>query len=346
MINSLTRKKLKILIRTAGGTAHNRQLGLGHIYRCLNLATYLKSNEIHFLVEDYGGVKQILKEKKFKNIQLLKKGINFNSDIKKSISYIQKKKIDIIIIDKYKINPIYVKKLSQYTKTVVISDLKNINYHADLIVNGFIGYRNQISKNKFGVKCLLGPSYQILNKNFSKMKLSHKKKYNLLVTFGGFDEKNITGLLLKPLTRFLRKIKVKIILGPSTKKSNKIRNWQRIYQKNVRIIDKTKDMYREIACANFGICSGGITSYEFAALHVPFVIICQVGHQLTTAKEWQRRKIAINLGLVNKRTEKRVERLLERLVRGEEVYRFSKKPIVDGKGLKRVSLEILRMIEK
>jgi len=342
----LTRKKLKILIRTAGGAARNKQLGLGHVYRCLSLAKYLQSYENHFLVEDYGGVKEILKENKSKNYNLLKKGIRLNSDIKKTISYIQKKKIDLIIIDKYKVNSHYVKKVSQYTKTVVISDLKNIDYHGDLIVNGFVGYRNQITKNKFGVKCILGPSYQILDKKFSKIKNSRKKKYDLIITFGGFDEKNIIGLLLKPLTVFLDKIKIKIILGPSTRKSNKIRKWHLKHRKNVNVINKTKDMYREITSANFGICAGGITSYEFASVKIPFAIICQVKHQLITAREWHQRNVALNLGLFNKKIEKRIERLLERLVQGKGVYQYSKKTIVDGMGAKRVSDEILRMIEE
>jgi len=339
----LYKEDLKILIRTSGGRAPNKELGLGHVYRCVNLASYFKSNYLYFLVEDWGGVKKILKENKCPNVFFLKKGIKLNSDIKQTISHIQKKKIDIIIIDKYRINPKFIKKVGEYAKTVVISDLKNIDYDCDLIINGFIGYKNKVIKNRYGSRCLLGPSYQILNRSFAKRKTKYKKRYKLLITLGGFDEKKIIEFLSIPLTKFLHKINVKIILGPATKKSEKIRKWEKNYRKFVEIIDKTNDMYKEISSANFGICSGGITTYEFAAMKIPFAIICQVKHQLITANEWQHRNIALNLGLVNKEIEKRVEQLFKRLAEGKAVYRFNKKPVVDGLGAKRSATEILKM---
>ena len=64
---------MKILIRTSGGRAPNKELGFGHIYRCLNLAEHLRAHKITFLIEDYGGAKEIIKERGFSNIILLKK---------------------------------------------------------------------------------------------------------------------------------------------------------------------------------------------------------------------------------------------------------------------------------
>ena len=58
--------------------------------------------------------------------------------------HIEKKKIDIVIVDRYKIKNTYLKKIKNVSKLVVISDLNRINYYADLIVNGFIGYQNKI----------------------------------------------------------------------------------------------------------------------------------------------------------------------------------------------------------
>ena len=63
------RKNLNILIRTAGGKETKQELGLGHIYRCLNLAKELKPNKINFLLEDFGEAKKIIEERGFKNIK-------------------------------------------------------------------------------------------------------------------------------------------------------------------------------------------------------------------------------------------------------------------------------------
>ena len=57
---------MKILFRTSGGRIPERQLGLGHIYRCINLSKELHSHEIIFLIEDYGSVSSILKKNNLK----------------------------------------------------------------------------------------------------------------------------------------------------------------------------------------------------------------------------------------------------------------------------------------
>ena len=65
----------KILFRTSGGTAFGKELGMGHIYRCINLATYLKKSKLFFLIEDYGSSKEVVSQRNFKQIFTLKKNI-------------------------------------------------------------------------------------------------------------------------------------------------------------------------------------------------------------------------------------------------------------------------------
>ena len=53
-------EKKSILFRTSGGKSSKRELGLGHIFRCINLAKMVKKNNIEFLIEDFGTVKKKL----------------------------------------------------------------------------------------------------------------------------------------------------------------------------------------------------------------------------------------------------------------------------------------------
>ena len=64
--------KINILFRTSGGVAPNKELGFGHVYRCINLAKKISNNKIFFEIEDYGQVKKILIKNNFKNIFNLK----------------------------------------------------------------------------------------------------------------------------------------------------------------------------------------------------------------------------------------------------------------------------------
>lgn len=333
---------LNILFRTAGGKAPKKELGLGHVFRCLNLASELKGNKIHFLLEDFGGAKKIVLQRGYQNIRVLKKEIDLKQDLKIVQKYIKNKKIDLLIVDRYHVKIPYLKKLQKLVKLVVISDLQNFEFPGDLVVNGFIGFNNKVKKNSFGTKCLLGPHYQILNKKFSERSIRKKQKFDLLVTVGGFDEKNIIDVFLKCLEPNITKIKTKIILGPATSKSKLTKMLEKKYPSNLKIIKSTMDMKQEISKTRFGICSGGITTYEFASMKKPFGIISHVDHQLITASEWEKKGYAKNLGKVGRKTQKDIKNLLNKIVLGQIPYKIKNKNLVDGKGCLRVSREILK----
>ena len=328
----------KILFRTSGGRIRKKELGLGHVFRCINLGYQLKSHQIQFLIEDYGSVSPLLHDHGFKKIFNLIPGISVNDDIKKTVAHILKNKITILIVDKYGLTNLYVKTLKKIVRVVVISDLKNIEYDSDLVINGFIGFNNKIKTNKFKIKCLLGPKYQILNQQYAK-KQHYKKKYDLLITVGGFDANNLLEIILKKISKYEKKIKIKIILGHATKNKSIISKF--VTKSNeITIINKTNNMKKEISSTKFGICAGGITTYEFAALHIPFAIVCQYKHQIFTAKEWHKRKIAKNLGFIQKEP-KKIDLFLNHLMQNKIILNHSN--LVDGLGSKRVAIEILNL---
>lgn len=335
----MKQKKLNILVRTAGGTNTAEELGFGHVYRCINLVSFLSGHNITFLLEDYGGTKKVLNEKGHHQIFLLKKNADVISDLKSTISLIKKKKIDVLIIDRYQTKEKYVSGIRKHVKTVLISDLFKVNYDADLLVNGFIGLKNQARTNQYGTRCLFGPKYQILNKKFAEPKIKLSKRIELLVTLGGFDKNNIVKIILSSLTK--TPVKTKIILGPGTPFTSTIKAIAK-QCKFVKIKQKTNDMRKEILNSAFGICSGGITSYEFASLRVPFAIVCQAKHQLITARQWQQRGIALNLGLASKGIKRKIDILLEQI--SENSSGKVGKKIIDGFGSKRVAREIIKLV--
>jgi UDP-2,4-diacetamido-2,4,6-trideoxy-beta-L-altropyranose hydrolase len=331
---------LNILFRTAGGSARGKQLGLGHIFRCISLAKKFQKHNIYFLIEDYGKAKKIIKENGFKKISVMERGIKVDKESKIIKNYIKKEKIDIVIIDKFPIKRTVLKNIKKFTKVVVISDLKKIEFDVDLIINGFIGFKNKPFKNRFGTRCLIGPKYQILDKIKSKNYSQKDKKIDILASFGGYDENKIGELFLKIIGKNKhKKIKTKLILGPSTIIFSKRK--LKINTQNCKIMRSTKNMLKEMSNCKYGLCSGGLTTYEFASLNIPFGIISQNHHQTITAKEWKKKGTAVNLGLINKNTHKKIEFFLD-LVMNKKLKR-QKKIICDGLGTKRVVNEILKL---
>ena len=339
------KNQTRILFRIAGGKAKNKHLGLGHTFRTINLAKELqKTNEVYFLIEDFGGVKKILKKYGFTKIKKIQNDINLLQDVRITTRHSKKIKADLLIVDRYKVKKEFLKRMKNKIKTVVITDLRNIDYQADLLVNGFIGYKNRKFKNKFRTLCVVGPLYQIINSKFMKQK-KIKKKYTILATFGGLDEKNVSELIVESVEKYFPLIKLKLIVGPIATKSQKINELRKIYPKNIEVQAGTNNMAKEISQAKFGFCSGGLTTYEFAAKKVPFIVICDDSHQLITAGEWHKKKVGINLGLINKNTKRKIQNILEKIILSKKIS-FSNDDFVDGKGVKRVSNEILKIIKK
>ncbi len=269
--------------------------------------------------------------------------MTLKSKILKIEKIVKERKIDVVIFDKYDLKKLVIKKIKKITKVAVISDLKKIDYDADIIINGFIGFKNKKIKNKFGSKCVLGPSYQILNKNYAK-KNGIKKTTKLLVTFGGFDESNLAELFLKVFIKFQYDMKIKVILGPASSKTKKIKKMESKFPKTIEIIDKKKSLQKIISNSEYGICAGGITTYEFASISVPFAIIYQHKHQQITGKAWEKKYKIRNLGFPDNKIESKIEMYLKDIQNKKILMKKDFKNAVDGKGVFRVAEEIRNMV--
>ena len=109
-------------------------------------------------------------------------------------------------------------------------------------------------------------------------------------------------------------------------------------------MNETKNMRKEISETSFGFCAGGITTYEFATMNIPFAIICQYKHQLLTAKAWEKRKIAYNLGLPSNNTNIKIHKILNKIFSGDiNLVQDKGHSVVDGFGAKRAANEILKL---
>lgn len=160
-----------------------------------------------------------------------------------------------------------------------------------------------------------------------------------MITFGGYDEKNIALKIISFLKKKDFKINAKIILGSTNHSLSKnfVKNHSRI-----KIVNKSKNMAKEISEATFGLCSGGMTTYEFACLGTPFAILSQNNHQLKTARNWMKKNVAVNLGKFDSITNKKLEQFFENYLSNSKLQNGRK--FVDGKGSTRVNKEISSLL--
>ena len=90
-----------------------------------------------------------------------------------------------------------------------------------------------------------------------------------------------------------------------------------------------------------GIIGGGISTYEFARLKIPFGIICQYRHQIITSREWAKKNIAENLGMFNFELNTKTKSFLEKIDQDRLRLKTMKK--TEFSDSRKILSEILRL---
>jgi UDP-2,4-diacetamido-2,4,6-trideoxy-beta-L-altropyranose hydrolase len=270
---------MKVFIITEGG----KNIGFGHITRCLSLYQAFEEKEIipEFVLNSDD------------NIEYLLKGINYQK-----LNWIEKsdklfeliKDADIAIIDSYLADSSFYIQISNLVKIpVYIDDNKRLDYPKGVVLNGNIHAETLNYPSKNGITYLLGTKYTPLRKEFwevPKKKIKEKIE-SIMVTFGGDDARNMTPKILRFLKNEYPDIRKNVVIGKSFNNIDKIKkeadyNTKLIYHPNAQ---KVKEI---MLGSDIAISAGGQTLYELARIGVPTIGICVAENQLGSIREWEK----------------------------------------------------------
>ena len=246
----------------------SKEIGLGHITRCLVLANELRDdkNRVYFAIKNYEIAIEKIKEQQFDMIVA-----DDNFDYFKWIEdIIEQQKIDIFIGDIRDGFPI---ELISYMKnknilTVAIDEPSEYSKECDLC---FYPPHASIDKSKYKGKVYQGLEYVILRDEFYK---EYEKKKNdipnILVMMGGTDAYNLSYEVVKRINESNENIEILVIL-------NKIhQDYERIkfLGKNIHIYSDIKNMAEFLLKIDFAVITFGISAYEMLIMNIPTVHIC------------------------------------------------------------------------
>jgi len=271
-------KKQKILFVLTG----YNEVGLGHIYRALQIANDILDHELFFLVDSESllGFK-VIKSKNY-NVQI-QKNKNIIDDIK-SINP------NIVINDILDTSNDYMNQLSKVTSKIInFEDLGKGASKAGIVINAL--YNNVLNKGSY----YSGYNYFIARDEFilTEKKNISRKVENVLITFGGTDPNNLTLKTVKAISSYCENngINITIIAGLGYNKLNTLTDYKKIRIK--KSISNISDYMLE---ADIVFSSAGRTVYEIACIGTPTIILTQNEREnshLFAAKE----NGFINLGL-------------------------------------------------
>ena len=261
-------RKKTILFRVDG----YREIGLGHIYRCLHLAYNLIDHNILFVLNE----KSDIGLEKIKNSFFNYKVIKNNADI---VKIARDYHIDIVVNDILDTSVEYMKNLKNIdAKIVNFEDIGEGSSLADVIINDLYDVSENPPKNSYW-----GQDYYCLRDEFIYIEPHdfREKIKNVLVMFGGTDPSNLTVKTLKALNEMdaFKDVEVNVILGLGYHNFEEIEEFKKF--ENINIFTNVKSVASIMKDADLAISSQGRTIYELAAMNVPTIIMAQNERELT-----------------------------------------------------------------
>ncbi len=254
--------KVKILIVTIG----NNDLGLGHIYRTITLADSFLGNDVSFFLLNSSSDKarSIVKQYGYEIYQGKLEEV-----------FTLSKRFNIIINDILDTDNWYISMLRKQGNFVVnFEDLGSGAQEAHIVFNALYERLDAPVNHRYGYK------YAVLNEKFI---IEPPNNFNdqvsqILITFGGVDQNNLTLRSIRALKSLCtkRKLGLKIIIGPAYKYSKELIEFlRRENLPQIRLVKDVKNMASEMRGIDLAITSNGRTVYELAAMRIPMISIAQ-----------------------------------------------------------------------
>ncbi|UTE77495.1 PseG/SpsG family protein [Rossellomorea sp. KS-H15a] len=331
-----------ILIRADG----NRDRGMGHLYRILNISDYLGNTEhikITILTKGHKETIDFFSKKSLKNYNV----IFLPNDVDKfSESNFITSNFDTIIFDTLDNEIEYLKSFANKTNKIIsFDDLGTGLSLCDTVINALVNTPIEIINKYKQTQFLIGPSYLPIRKeimNYRKSKLSPLVQ-NVLITMGGSDPSGLTFKVLDSLSSFLNDFSVKVIIGPSFKNLLMLKKEYIERFNSVEFLLSVSNIEEYMNWADIAFCSGGLTVYELAAIGTPSLVLCQNQHENTNV--FPKYGFNIKLGLGEEVGSSELTNKFFNLVNGYELRKELVQKgyeYIDGYALERVSGVILK----
>ncbi|MCP5105627.1 MAG: UDP-2,4-diacetamido-2,4,6-trideoxy-beta-L-altropyranose hydrolase [bacterium] len=276
-----------VLILTEGG----RNIGYGHLVRCLSLCQAFEAEDINtqFIVNGDDSINDILRDRTFRVLNWIEEHRQLEQTVNQA---------DAVLVDSYLAGIEVYRWISSNARIpVYLDDTRRLDYPSGTIVNWGIGAHKLGYPENENISYLLGPSYISLRKPFWEIPEKEIKKdvQCVMVTFGGDDSKNITPKVLDFLTHRYPALEKQIVIGSAFQNTREIEaaadaHTQLIHSPDARGM-KTLMMEDDIA-----VSSGGQTLYELARAGVPTIAVAVAENQRNNVEGWAETRFIENAG--------------------------------------------------
>lgn len=278
---------MSIAILTEGG----KQMGFGHVTRCLSLYQAFENRGFapEFFISGDISIQSVLGNCRFRLLDWVE-------DIEEILPVVRD--AEIVLVDSYLASETVINRIAEQAKEIAfLDDTARMEYPKGFVINWSIGATDLDYREKENVRYLLGPKYISLREPFWKVpeREFHEEVQRVMLSFGGDDSKDITPKALTMLVWDYPDLKKSVVVGNAF---NNIESIEVAADENTEFIyaPDAGGMKRVMSESDIAICSGGQTVYELARVGVPAVVVSVADNQVNNVKAWERTGFIENAG--------------------------------------------------
>lgn len=333
----------------------NKKIAMGHIMRCLSIASRLKElgeEAVFFTSGDYAA--DYIKSKGFECYILPYEYKNKDEEIYEFIDILKAKNISTVLLDSYEVTSRYMMQLNKAVKIAYIDDLNLFKYPADLIINYTyntdMSLYNEWHYNLTDTKFLLGSRYIPLRPEFSNSVIKcNSQVKRIFITTGGSDEHNMLLEILKELCKSKwSKIEKLVIAGKFYGHMEELRTLE-LHHESVKVYHDIPDMAGVMKKCDVAISAGGTTVAELCACGIPIIGFAVAQNQIYGLEAYSEDGIVKYAGDVREDRKRVVDNIVINLEEFVTDYNQRKQQgklahdLIDGDGAMRTAKEIIKI---
>lgn len=315
----------KLIIRADG----NSEIGLGHIIRCISLATMLRDNfSIQFAISDSTeAVKDLIVSEGFEFMFV---------DSLESWA----KKDNIIILDSYKITTEFTSLVRKKCLGLVcIDDNSRIEYDSDFVINYNAHASHLKFSDRFNTSYYLGTQYALLRNSFfteidRPWPMEMKK---CVICFGGADSRGLTKKYLNFFESFEQYYEISVLVGSANKNLRELKRLAKASKNKILLHeDVASDRIVELCGeSDFALSSAGVLPLEFISQRVPLILGYVAENQRLQAEEIGKRGAGLSLKDLNSVKIDEFSKALELLQKSDKMQ-IAQAKFLDNKSPSRI----------
>lgn len=360
---------MDFVFRVDGG----RQIGYGHVYRCLVLADTLAKmgHESTFVTRSHDGqLAQTIRERGHDAVLVPVRevagtnpaswlGDDPECDAAVTSEIATERRTSTVVADHYAVDLPWTRAVRRAGhRLVAIDDLADRELECDALVNQNLRAERLPYRALVGAetRLLLGATYALLAPEFAKARAlraralkSPRRGERLVVALGGSDPTNATNSVLESLAPLRsRSVRIDVVIGQGHPNPETVRAHASVFASGHVHVQAPPRMVAELlAHADVAIGAGGSSALERLCVGVPSIIVEVAANQRSTVEALAEAGLAIPYRLGTD-PQDHLPDLVTRLLdddghRGDMQRRGQQ--LVDGQGAQRVATAVIGLIE-